>query len=174
MPLGRGGASFGGVAAARPLLPLWGRVAVAVVMLAIIVVLLVLFIRLRRGNRKPEAEVQLLHDLLAADLLSEDGSSEESLGEFTPRILENGSERVIDLFMTLQHERQNLRDGAASFHELVEAVRRDPRGPEAAQMPSCAIKVADLKKATEAAAAALTERCRWELRHKRITGNRRL
>jgi hypothetical protein len=145
-----------------------------VTLLAVIAILLVLFIRSRRGKRKPEAENQLLYDLLAADLLSADCLLEDSLSKYAPRVLENGSERVIELYTTLQHERQNLRAGTASFRELVEAVRRDPHGPEAAQMPSCAVKVADLKKAVESTAIALTEQCRWELRRDRSAGNRRL
>lgn len=171
VPMGRwhpllqgGGGAFG---ATRALLPVWGRVIVFVVMLALIAVLVVLLIRLRRGKPENETGSHLLQELLASDLLSEEGPSEKWLSELEPQIKENCPERVVELFMTFRRECRKFRDGSASLYELAEAVRRDPFGPEAAQMPSCAVKVVELKKGMEAAAMALAAQCRRELRQDR-------
>lgn len=146
---------------------MWGRVIIFVILIALIVVLLVTLIRPQRRKRKPGAESHVLHDLLAAELLSGHGLSEEALGEIEPRVRENCSERVIELFMAFERECRGFHDGCASLYELAEAVRCDPYGPEAAQMPACAVKVAERKKGMDAAAMALAERCRWELRQER-------
>lgn len=160
-----GGGAFGATGA---LLPIWGRAIVFVAMLALIAVLVALLIRLRRGKPKKETDSQLLQALLASNLLSGEGSSEKSLSELEPQIQENCPERVVELFMTFRLECRKFRDGSASLYELAEAVRRNPFGPEAAQMPSCAVKVVELKKGMEAAAMALTEECRRELRQDRV------